>query len=161
MGIPRFAQSLCPTYHLLRGFSSHVLIGVSVHKRMILMWVFFGCGGILSCSDWHNIFLWFPLQIACNLKIMRHTAHRRSLLSAAGSSSIRRHLTRSSTVHVDSSDNIRSCRAQCQAPPDNPETADSYHSRENRSRAGEKIEYQVEYKRYSSNSGGMYVHKRG
>ena len=48
------------------------------------MWVCFGCGGILSCFDWHKIVLLFPLHVI--LKVM-HTAHRRSLLSAATSSS--------------------------------------------------------------------------
>ena len=42
------------------------------------------------------------------LKVMPHTAHRRSLLSAARRSSSRRHLARSSTVHVESSDTMRS-----------------------------------------------------
>ena len=81
------------------------------------------------------------------LKVMPHTAHRRSVLSA-GSSSSRRHLARSNTVHVESSDTIRSRKVQCQAPPDNPETGDTYHSRESRSCAGEKIEHQNEYKRH-------------
>ena len=95
------------------------------------------------------------------LKVMPHTAHRRSLLSAARSSSIRRHLARSSTVHVESSDTMRSRKGQCQAPPGNPETGDTYHSRESRSCAGERIEDQNEYKRHSSSSVGMYVYKRG
>ena len=82
------------------------------------------------------------------LKVMPHTAHRRSLLSAARSSNSRRHLACSSTVHVESSDTMCSRKAQCQAPPDNPETGDTYHSRESRSCAGEKIEHQNEYKRY-------------
>ena len=92
-----------------------------------------------------------------------HAAHRtpQLLLPAAGSSSIRKHLARSSTVHVESSDTMRSRRAQYEAPPNNPETGYTYHSRENRSCAGEKIEYQDEYKRYSSSSAGTYVYKRG
>ena len=81
-----------------------------------------------------------------NLKVMPHTAHRLSLLSATRSSSIRRHLARSSTAHVESSDTMRSRKAQCQAPPDNPETGDTYHSRERTSCAGEKIEHQNGYK---------------
>ena len=91
-----------------------------------------------------------------------HAAHRRPplLLSAASRSIIRRHLARMSAVHVESSDTMRSRRAQCEAPPDNPETGDTYHSRENRSCAGEKIEYQDEYKRYSSSGAGSYVYKR-
>ena len=96
-----------------------------------------------------------------SLKVMPHTAHRSSLLSAARSS-IRRRLARSSTVHVESSDTMRSRKAQCQAPPDNPETGDTYHSRERRSCAGEKLEHQNEYnKRHSSSSAGMHVYKRG
>ena len=54
------------------------------------------------------------------LKDMPRTPHRRSLLSAARSSSIARHLARSRTVHVESCDTMRSRKAQCQAPPDNP-----------------------------------------
>ena len=38
------------------------------------MWVCFGCGGILSGSDWHKIVLSFPLHIACNLE--SYAAHR-------------------------------------------------------------------------------------
>ena len=98
------------------------------------------------------------------LKVMPHTAHRRSLLSAARSSSSRRHLARSSTVHVESSDTMRSRKAQCQAPTDSPETGNTYmyHSRESkRSCAGEKIELQNEYKRHSSSCAGMHVYKRG
>ena len=53
---------------------------------------------------------------------MSHTAHRRSLLSAARSSSIKRNLARSSTAHVESYDTMRSRKTQRQAPPDNPET---------------------------------------
>ena len=96
------------------------------------------------------------------LKVMPHTAHRsHSLLSAARRSSSRRHLARSSTAHVESSDIMRSRKAQCQAPPDNPETGDTYHNRERRSCAGEKIEHLNEYKQHSSSSAGMYVYKRG
>ena len=93
------------------------------------------------------------------LKVMPHTAHRLSLLSATRSSSIITHLARSSTVHVESSDNMRSHKAQCQAPPDNPETGDTYRSRE-RSCADEKIEHQNVYKRHSSIA-KTYVDKRG
>ena len=80
------------------------------------------------------------------LNVMSHTAHCLSLLSATRSSSIRRHLARSSTVHVESYDTMRSRKAQYQATPDNPETGDTYHSRESRSCAGEKIEHQNGYK---------------
>ena len=31
-------------------------------KNCFLMWVCFGCGGILSCSDWHKIVLLLPLH---------------------------------------------------------------------------------------------------
>ena len=79
-----------------------------------------------------------------------HAAHRRPplLLSAASRSIIRRHLARMSAVHVESSDTMRSRRAQCEAPPDNRETGGTYHSR-GRSCAGEKIEHQNLYKRHS------------
>ena len=95
------------------------------------------------------------------LKVTPHTAHRRSLLSAARSSSSRRYFARSSTVHVESSDTMRLRKAQCRAPPDSPETGNKYmyHSRESRrSCAGEKMEHQNEYNtRHSSSSAGMYV----
>ena len=92
------------------------------------------------------------------LKVMPHAVHRRSVLSAARSSSIRKHLARSSTVHVESSDTMRSRKAQYQAPSDNPETGDTYHSRESRSCAGGKIEHQNEYKKqHSGSSAGMYI----
>ena len=127
-----------------------------------LMWVCVGCGGVLSCSDWHKKkFFCFRSILHVILKVMPHTAHRLSLLSATRSSSIRKHLARSSTVHVESSDTMRSRKAPCQAPPDNPETGDTYHSRESRSCAGEKIEHQNIYKPYSSSSTGMYVYDRG
>ena len=38
------------------------------------MWVCFGCGGILSCSDWHKIVPLFLLQIASNFE--SYAAHR-------------------------------------------------------------------------------------
>ena len=121
------------------------------------MWVCIGCGGIISCCDWHTIVLLFPLHITCNFE--SYAAHRTPPLSAvaARSSSIRRHLTRISTVHVEPYDTMRSCKAQCKAPPDNHETGGTYHSRESRSCAGEKIEHQNRFKkRHSSSSAGMY-----
>ena len=98
---------------------------------------------VLIGAKW---FFCFRSMLHVILKVILHTAHRRSLLSAVRSSSSRRHLARSSTVHVESSDTMRSRKAQCQAPPDNPETGDTYHSRESRSCAGEKIEHQNGYK---------------
>ena len=54
---------------------------------------------------------------------------------------------------------MRSQKAQCQAPPDNPETGDTYeyHSRERRSCAGQQnsarsIEHQRVHRRHSSSS---------
>ena len=38
------------------------------------MWVYVGCGGILSCSDWRKIFLLFPLHNVCNFET--YAAHR-------------------------------------------------------------------------------------
>ena len=61
------------------------------------------------------------------LNVMPHTAHRRSLLSAArSSSSSSRHLARSSTVHVEYFDTMHSRKVQRQAPPDSPETGNTY-----------------------------------
>ena len=83
--------------------------GFPEEKNCFLMWVCVGCGGIISCSDWHKIVLFFPLHaMHVILKVVPHTAHRRSLLSAARSSSSRRHVARSSTVRVESSDTMRS-----------------------------------------------------
>ena len=60
-------------------------------------------------------------------------------------------------MHVESSDTMRSRKAQCQTPPENPETGDTHHSRESRSCADEKIEHQHEYKRHSSSSAGTHI----
>ena len=49
-------------------------------------------------------------------------------------------------MHVESYDTMRSRKDLCQAPPDNPETGDTFRSRESRSCAGEKIEHQNGYK---------------
>ena len=48
--------------------------------KCFLMWVCVGCGGIISCSDWHRIFLLFPLHIAYNFE--SYAAHRTPPLSA-------------------------------------------------------------------------------
>ena len=42
------------------------------------MW--FGSGGVLSCSDWHKIMPLFPFRIACNFE--RYGAHRTPPLHA-------------------------------------------------------------------------------
>ena len=105
------------------------------------------CGNVLDAAGLFRVltgtksFFCFRSILHVILKVMPLTAHRRSLLSAARSSSSRRHLARSSTVHVESFDTMRSWKAQCQAPPDSPETGNTYiyHSREGRrSCAGEK-----------------------
>ena len=57
---------------------------------------------------------------------MPHTAHRSSLLqeaAAAGGAS-------RAAVHVESCDAMRSREAQYEAPPDNPETGDTYSRKE-------------------------------
>ena len=82
-------------------------------------------------------------------------------MSAARSSSIRRHLARSYTVQVEFSDDLRSRKAQCQPPPDNPETGDTSHSGESRSCDGEEIENQNEYKRVSMHKNEAEYHKPG
>ena len=124
-----------------------------------------GCGldaaGFIRVLIGTKSFFCFRSVLHVILNVMPHTAHRRSSLSSARSSSIRRHVARNRTVHVESShDTMRSRKAQCQAPQDNPETGDTYHI-ESRSCAGEKIEHQNEYKRHRSSSAGMYVYKRG
>ena len=73
------------------------------------------------------------LFIACNFG--SYAAHRSPPISAV-------------CCKKQSSDTMRSRKPQCQALRDNPETGDTYHSRESRSCAGEKIEHQNEYKRY-------------
>ena len=99
---------------------------------------------IFWCSDWPRIVILFQ-SIACNFEI--YSAHRRSLLQevAAAEDASR------AAVHVESFDAMRSPKAQCQAPPDNPETGDTYRSRE-RNCTGEKIEHQNVYKRHSSSA---------
>ena len=54
---------------------------------------------------------------------------------------------------------MRSRKAQCEAPPDNPETGDTYqyHSRERRSRADQKIEHQNAHRRRSSRGASIYI----
>ena len=88
------------------------------------------------------------------MKVMPHNAHRRSVLQEAAAEDASR-----SAVHVESSDTMRSRNAQCQAPPDNPETEDTYdyHSRERRSCAGQKIEHQNVHRRRSGSSASMYI----
>ena len=78
---------------------------------------------IFWCSDWPRIVILFQ-SIACNFEI--YSAHRRSLLQevAAAEDASR------AAVHVEPSDTMRSRKAPCQAPPDNTETGDAYHSRE-------------------------------
>ena len=56
--------------------------------------------------------------IACTFEL--YAAHRRSLLQEAAAEDASR-----AAVHVESSDTVRSRKAQCQAPPDNPETGDT------------------------------------
>ena len=106
----------------------------------------FGCGGISGnfavvgsepslfsrvLIGPKSLFCFTPLHVI--LKFVTHTAAR------CCSSSRRRSRA---AVHVESSDTMRARKAQCQAPPDNPEFGDiSYHGRE-RSCAGEKIERQ-------------------
>ena len=41
--------------------------------------MYFGCGGIISCSDWHKIVLLFPLHIACNFWRYCRTQHASAL----------------------------------------------------------------------------------
>ena len=72
--------------------------------------------------------------IACNFE--NCTAHRRSLMQQAATEDAAH-----AAVAHESSDTVRSRKAPCQAPPDNLEIGDTYHSRE-RSCAGEKIEHQ-------------------
>ena len=91
-----------------------------------------GFSGVLIGTK--SLFCFAPLYEI--LKIMPHTAHRRSLLREAAAAQ-----DASCAVHVESSDNMRSRKVQSQAPPDNPETGDTCHSRQ-RSCAGEKIEHQ-------------------
>ena len=105
------------------------------------MWVCVGCGGIISCSDWHKIVLLFRSILHVILKVMPHTAHRRSLLSAAGSNSSRTHLARSSTVHLECSDTMRSRKAQCQALQDSPETGNTYNIYISQSRNQKKLRW--------------------
>ena len=118
------------------------------------------CRVIFCCSDWHKNRYYYivsaPLHVI--LKVMPHIAHRGSLLKeaeAADSEDAPR-----AAVHVESSDTMRSRKAQCQAPLDNPEPeihtrCHSSRSRE-RSCAGQKIEHQNVYKPPRSST-SLYV----
>ena len=136
-------------------------------KKCIFKRTCFGCGGIsqlwgpkivlLWCSDWLKIvILWH--SIACKSEI--YAAQCRSLLQeeAAAEDASR------AAVHVESCDTMCSRKDQCQAPPDNPETDDTYeyHSRERRSCAGQKIVPGIEHqnvhrRRSSSSSASIYI----
>ena len=59
-------------------------------------------------------------SIAWNFEI--YAAHRRSLLQEAAAAA---EDASRAAVHVESSDTMRSRKAQCQAPPGNPETGDT------------------------------------
>ena len=116
----------------------------------------FRCGGIFWYSDWHKIVILFSATLHVILKVMPHTAHGRSLLQEAAAAED----ASRAAVHVESSDTMHSQKAQCLAPPDNPETGDAYHSR-GRSCACEKIKHQKNvYKRHSS-SASTCVYRRG
>ena len=54
---------------------------------------------------------------------------------------------------------MRARKAQYQAPPDDPETEDiyDYHSREKRSRTGQKIEHQNAHKHRGSRGASNYI----
>ena len=124
------------------------------------MWVCFGSGGILSCSDWHKIVLLFPLHIARNFE--NHAAHRTPPLFAVCSQKQHQKDTSRAAVQCTSSLLIPCAHVDLNVKHHRTtETGDTYHSRESRSCAGEKIEHQNEYnKRNSSSSAGMYVYKR-
>ena len=77
-----------------------------------------GFSGVLISTK--SLFVSAPLHVI--LKVTPHTAHRGSLLKEAGAAED----ASRAAVHVESSDTMRSRKAQCQAPPDNPETGDTY-----------------------------------
>ena len=85
----------------------------------------FRCGGIFWYSDWHKIVILFSATLHVILKVMPHTAHGRSLLQEAAAAED----ASRAAVHVECSDTLRLQKAQRQAPPDNPETGDTYRSR--------------------------------
>ena len=88
-----------------------------------------------------SLFCFTPLNAI--LKMMPHTA--------ASCCKKQQQQASRAAAHVESSDTMHSRKAQCQAPPYNPETADAYHSRE-RSYGGEKIEHENVYKQHSSSA---------
>ena len=59
--------------------------------------------------------------VACNFHV--YAAHRRSLLQQRAAGDAAR------VAVNESSDTVRSRNTQCQAPPNNPETEYTYHSR--------------------------------
>ena len=133
-------------------------VSIRVKKKMFLMWACFRCRGILSCSDWHNIFRLFPLHIACNFE--NYAAHRTPPLSSGCSK--KQHKQKPPRAQQRTSSLLIPCahgKLNVKPPPDNPETGDTYHSRESRSCTGEKLQHLNEYKRHSSSSAGMHLLK--
>ena len=131
----------CPTYHhLCLSQQATRYMGFLEQNTCFYKGGCFGCGEIFWCSDWHEIVILFPLHFICQVE--RYAAHRRPPHFALCCKKQQQTEDASrAAVHVESCDTMRSRKAQCQAPPDKPETGDTdeYHSRERRSCAGQKI----------------------
>ena len=100
--------------------------------------VCFGWGEVFWCSDWHEIVFLFPLHLR-PVETLCRTPQAAALCSLLLEAAAAEDASRAAVL-VESCDTMRSRKAQCQAPPDNPETGDihEYHSRERRSFAGQK-----------------------
>ena len=84
----------------------------------------FGCSEVFWYSDWHEIVLLFPLRVmpvSTLCRTLQAAAHCSPLYEAAAAKDALR-----AAVHVESCDTMLSRKAQSQAPPDNPETGDTY-----------------------------------
>ena len=128
--------------------SPFVLIAASyqVHRISITQEVLFHpgvfeCGEMFRCSDWHEIAIWFR-SILMPVRTLCRTPQAAAVCSLLKEAAAAEDASRAA-VHVESCDDLRSRKAQCQKPPDNPKIGDTYeyHSREKRICAGQKIVY--------------------
>ena len=118
----------------------------------------FECGGICWCSDWHKIVFFVSAPLDVSLNVMPHTASRRSLLPAARSSSRRRPRAQeyTSSLVIPCAHGKLNVKHHRTTPK--PEIRIyQYHSRERRSRAGQKIEHQNVHRRRSRRSASIYI----
>ena len=90
---------------------------VVVHEKSLFCGILIGSKSLFCFVHSHQM-------ITCKLGFEVYDAPRRSLLNQAAAEDAAR-----AAVH-ESSDTVHSQKAQFQAPPDNPATGGTYHSRE-------------------------------